>query len=308
MGKGKQSKVSLQKKKQDRIQRDFHNALCCGNVKNAQRAFKNGADLNYCDSEKKFTPMYYAAKNNQTEAVKLLFDLGVKEIDVKNYQSCTSLGIATAHGNKEVVRILAEAGCDVNVPQFYDKKYPPISLTKDLEIVKILAEHGADLNVKDNAGVTPLLSAVKDGCADIVEYLASLGAEVNTYQDTALNAIGTAVLFKQIDIVRILIDHGADVCCRQYPGYHVLHIPVLKEDNAEMLELLAANGADVNAIDYCGSTPAYLAAAKGFLNSLKVLQKYGADFNIRIKLQRHQYYVVCNHRNSSRPMAFINFR
>lgn len=98
----------------------------------------------------------------------------------------------------------------------------------------------------DNKGYTPLMYAVENGHVPVVEYLiaqkADLGKQTHVYFTTALS---------------IAAETG----------------------NLQMVNLLIANGVDVNQIGKYGKTAVILAAEKGYLDIVRMLHQAGADIN-----------------------------
>jgi ankyrin repeat protein len=275
MGKGIVDKEQKQKK----AQKDLHNAISCGSVRNLQKAHKNGADINHITPGTLVTPMYVAMIKHHTDIIACLFDLGVINVDTRTHHDYTALGIAVMHGDTVIVEELLKRGADANAVQT-DKKIPLLILAiRHLSILVLLVTHGADVNLTDSSGATPLYRASQENRTEAVQFLLSKGADVDTYQDAAINPIGVAVLHNFFEVVRILLRHGANVNSVQYPGYSLVCVAV-QEDNAAMIDLLASHGADVNMVDYSGATAAFTASSKNYIASLKVLVKHGAGLNI----------------------------
>ena len=80
------------------------------------------------------------------------------------------------------------------------------------EIVKILLEAGADVNAKDTADITPLHRAAFNGANLIAETLLKAGANVNAaggrHNSTALQI---AAYRGHVGVVKVLLAHGADL-------------------------------------------------------------------------------------------------
>jgi ankyrin repeat protein len=129
-------------------------------------------------------------------------------------------------------------------------------------------------------------------------YLATPGVDINdryvvggVYDDPNLlmddkSLLDLAVEAKQLAIVTYLLDHGAQVNAIQQQGLDegvtALHRAAFF-DSAEIVELLIARGANVNAKHGTrangtgGATPLLYAATNGSLNAISSLLKHGAD-------------------------------
>ncbi|OXU17452.1 hypothetical protein TSAR_000823 [Trichomalopsis sarcophagae] len=104
----------------------------------------------------------------------------------------TKLALVSAIGNKflskynnrKLVKMLLNAGADVNAKNRYDCS--PIHCavyTDDLKLVKILYNAGADVNIKDEAGATALHAAVLCRNESMVRLLLNMGARVHAPYD-----------------------------------------------------------------------------------------------------------------------------
>ena len=84
---------------------------------------------------------------------------------------------------------------------------------KNPEIIKILINAGADVNAKANEGITALLGAAsfsKD--PEIIKTLVNAGADVNAKTNDGMTALMAACINKQnIKIIEELIVSGADI-------------------------------------------------------------------------------------------------
>jgi serine/threonine-protein phosphatase 6 regulatory ankyrin repeat subunit B len=93
----------------------------------------------------------------------------------------TPLHFATEYGEDEIVKMLIDAGADVNVqsdwngstPLYWAAKY------KRLGIVKILIDAKAYLDVQDVWGNTPLHMATVNGYIEVVRMLVEAGAKID---------------------------------------------------------------------------------------------------------------------------------
>ena len=76
-----------------------------------------------------------------------------------------------------MVRILVNAGADVNARDA--RKYPMLfhAILKDPEMVRILVNAGADVNAKDDVGISMLNWAIIKDKPEIVGILVDAGAK-----------------------------------------------------------------------------------------------------------------------------------
>jgi len=85
---------------------------------------------------------------------------------------------------------------------------------------------------------------------------------------------------KYKDVVELLLAHGADVNARDNDGKTPLIFAALS-GNKDVVELLLAHGADANARDSEDWTPLLWAASDGYTDVVEFLLAHGADANAR---------------------------
>ncbi|HHT11112.1 MAG TPA: tetratricopeptide repeat protein [Candidatus Atribacteria bacterium] len=119
----------------------------------------NGAKeyINDTESEYGFTPLIWAAKNNDTnggEVIQVLIDHGA-DVSIKDKNGFTAiLYAAMLNGNEDVIRTLIQNGVDIN--QIGPKNVTPlmgaISMNSNINITKLLLDSGADVSVISEEG------------------------------------------------------------------------------------------------------------------------------------------------------------
>ena len=145
----------------------------------------------------------------------------------------------------------------------------------DVETARKLIEQGADVNGKDDEyGNTPLFYAAHKGKKDVAEFLIAKGADVNAKtnmyrtplhvaaKDTivVVDGLGNtarddiATIDGKKDIIKLLIAKGADVNAKTNTGWTPLHYAA-EWGKKDVAELLIANGADPGIADNKGETP-----------------------------------------------------
>ena len=77
------------------------------------------------------------------------------------------------------------------------------------EIVRMLIDAGADLNVQDKHGDTPLHVAIMTNYPIIVQMLIDAGADLNMQAKNGRTALHLAADLREKEIVRMLINAGA---------------------------------------------------------------------------------------------------
>jgi ankyrin repeat protein len=143
-----------------------------------------GADVNARSAEEYRTPLHYAAERGNRELVKLLVDAGA-EVDAKDWYG-TLLHLAIKGGHRETVEVLINAGADVNqryVQTQSGHSCTPLHLAADagnVGIAELLIVSGADPNGKDKwHGSSVLHYAARSGRKEMVQLLIAEGADLN---------------------------------------------------------------------------------------------------------------------------------
>ncbi|WP_017663024.1 ankyrin repeat domain-containing protein [Baaleninema simplex] len=119
----------------------------------------------------------------------------------------------------EIVRLLIDAGADVNLPNCNGTTPLEIVLEQGMmdwieqsaEMVKLLIEAGADVNVAGDRGETPLMKLARYNRKDICQQLLQAGATVNTQDDRGKTALTIASEFGSSVVAKCLIEAGVDV-------------------------------------------------------------------------------------------------
>lgn len=117
----------------------------------------------------------------------------------------------------------------------------------DIAQVEISVKQGASLDARDNAGQTPLHSAVYHGYTEIAAFL---------------------------------IEHGADINAQDNRGGTPLHWATIHPEPNNTV-LLMQSGANPNITDNFDMTPLNWAVSKGNARNVKALLEMGADASIK---------------------------
>ena len=169
----------------------------------------------------------------------------------------------------------------------------------DVAEARRLLRAGADAALANNYGATPMSLASEVGNADMLKLLLEVGVNAdspNTDGQTALQAVART---GNVDAAQLLLDHHATVDARETWGGQTALMWASARRHPEMMQLLIAKGADVNArsidrdyqrhvtaegrpknLDSGGFTPLLYAARENCMACVDVLLKNKADIDL----------------------------
>ena len=128
--------------------------------------------------------------------------------------------------------------------------------------------------------ITPIQKAISLGNLDKVLELLKNGLDVNEHSPSKdrLTALHYAVIYNQSNIVQVLLANGADINVVDYAGYTPLHA-VAQHGHKEIVALLLEKGEKINATNTCSDTPLHVAAKHGHKDVVALLLEKGEEIN-----------------------------
>jgi uncharacterized protein len=158
----------------------------------------------------------------------------------------------------------------------YQEVLSAAALGHDDDLVELLNK-GMDPNTVDAGGNTLLILAARDGHLSTVDLLIKRKAKVSARNFAGDSALMMAVLKGEMAVAKRLLEAGAPV---NQSGWTPLMYAAY-EGRADMVELLLARGAEVNARSPNLSTPLMLAARNGHMEAVRLLLKAGAETELK---------------------------
>ena len=172
------------------------------NIEAVRSLLQRGADPNAADTGRdSLTALMFAAKNGQTEVVKLLLDSGAKvntraklpPIGDRGFvlDGVTALWAGAFSGNAAVVKMLMERGADIHA---LDSRGASVMLIAGSnEVVQLFLDRGLDINARDVDGLTLLIiSAAALRREPDVAFLLRNGADPNAKAKNGLTPLSAA--------------------------------------------------------------------------------------------------------------------
>ena len=275
---------------------DIHKAAELGNIEVVKQHIAAGTDVNAKD-DWGGTPLHYAASGGHKEIVELLIAKGAA-VNAKRSDGGTPLDWAEETGfNKETADLLRKHGATTTKPKVTSfKSMPEIDLASFTEEQQatILAQankEGCDCGCKmtvaecrnDDTSCRTSVRLAKVIVEEVTgekpnseSKAAEPVAEASQPKPTTAKApdisIHKAVEEGNIEAVKKFLAAGIDVNAKAFiTGSTPLHIAATKE----VVELLIAKGADVNARDEDGDTPLDWADRRNQTATTALLRKHG---------------------------------
>ena len=200
------------------------------------------------DKEKKeqFQKAFFdLVEKDYSEVVKVM--LNYVDVNAKNPAKRTALILAAINGNEETIKVLLEAGADVNAVDYFEWT-ALINAADDgyySRVVKVLLEFGSDVNYKTEEGITALGRASVRGDSESVRLLLEHGADVNVRDNEGWTPLMFASSFRNKKVVKVLLEAGADVSIKNNENKTAYDLAKgsgkgfgLSEDEKEILEML----------------------------------------------------------------------
>uniref|UniRef100_A0A6I8NEP2 Uncharacterized protein n=1 Tax=Ornithorhynchus anatinus TaxID=9258 RepID=A0A6I8NEP2_ORNAN len=202
---------------------------------------------------KELGKLHRAAWDGDTFRVQHLLLLRKHDLDQPDRANRTPLHLACAKGFPEVVSLLVENKCKLNLfdsdnqsplmkaiecqkeqcaiilldhdadPNLVDAKHNTAlhyaALIPNVSLAGHLLEHRAHIDVQNQEGYTPLLLAVIQNHQEMVEFLLKKGADVNARDNFKRTALILAAKGEQTGMIKLLLEHNADTYLEDDQGW-----------------------------------------------------------------------------------------
>jgi cytohesin len=227
------------------------------------------ADANERDKSAN-TALIAAAAQGHVDVVQILLASGA-DVNATNVVGWSALHAAV--DNIEVTKVLLAQKADVNARTTLG--WTPLhyaSQDGDEKVVRALVAGKADIDAKNLDGQTPLVVAVAWGKSAVVKTLLEAGANVEIKDNNCRTPLLWASLNRNTEIVESLLKHGAH-------KESTVHFAVASGDIERVEGLLKDDPQLLSSKDDCGQTPLHYAARRGSRQLVELLLAKGAQIN-----------------------------
>ena len=210
--------VNINAKSDEFRETPLHLVSYCGNEEIAKALLKHKADVNIQDVDG-WTPLHYAAINNNVSIVNLLLSLPGPPPDAR---ATTTSSTKRANMKTSDRPELRQSGIKVDIPNHLGRT--PLHIASSFgyqDTVAAIVQYKTGLDEKDpeksldktdDSGRTALYLAAAEGHARVVKEIARTGASLSIQNETALHV---ASEHGHREVVQVLLESGADVMARK---------------------------------------------------------------------------------------------
>ena len=228
--------------------------------------------------------------------------------DIKGLNAAGEPPIVSAvqSGNPEMVRVLVDAGVDVNTITVNGQKvslydYIP---NGDREMFRMLVACNASLQETTEEGDTELHKAVRNGNIFKIRALIAAGIDVNAQNEAGNTAMHLA-MEQNHQIAYVFMSEcrthnvSLNLNLQNYDGNTPFHFLVTKQRGiSTLLPIMLENGADINVQNNEGNTPLHFAGKLLNLEAIQLFLANGANPYIQNFWGNTPYHFVHAHRTN----------
>ncbi|XP_034409605.1 B-cell lymphoma 3 protein homolog isoform X2 [Cyclopterus lumpus] len=198
-------------------QTPLHLAVITQQANMVEALLRDGADPAALDRNGQ-TALHLCCEYDQRDCLSFVLSHSQSSmcLEIRNYEGLSPLHLTVLRGQKDLARMLLDAGADINA-----------------------------MDIK--SGQSPLMHAVESNKADMVNFLIEVmrvcgqrGCDVNSQSYSGNTALHSACGRGQVDTVRLLLKSGADSSLKNYHN----DTPVMVAKNKKIADVLRGRGSN----------------------------------------------------------------
>ncbi|WP_159558737.1 ankyrin repeat domain-containing protein [Alcanivorax sp. S71-1-4] len=290
----------------------LYQAAAAGHTDTVAFLLQSGADIHGTNESRKLTALIAAVQSGHVDTATHLLNAGARA-DQTDTNGNSALAVAVANGDSTLTALLLAAGADPAqqdgegmtmlcrtarhnqislMQQLLDAGANPNQMTAgqstpllaaathdSADAVALLLVAGADPNLQDGDGRTAVQVAVEKDNRALLESLLAAGGNPNGTEQVPL--LSLALKNEHSAMGKLLLAAGAHPEPPVSAQYSQPLLYAAQHNDAEMVALLLAAGADINSNSHSGFSSLYQAAYHGAGETLDQLLAAGADVNSR---------------------------
>ncbi len=212
----------------------------------------NGADPRARDQDGN-TPLHHAARSSDPGVAALLRDAAA-ELEERNDDGLTPLGVACAAGNWRLARFLLERGAKAQSGEATPALIAAASVEEDDAAgVQLLLKHKARVDARDAQGRSALHEAAFAGHVEIIQALLAAHADPQARDGKGRTPLLAAARGARLAAIDALVAAGAGIAAVDEEGGGVLALACVAEaPQPALLQRLLELGADPEIVDRGG--------------------------------------------------------
>ena len=260
---------------------NFADACLFKSLESILKLVKRGADVNQTGVDGQNGLLQASARSNR-DVISYLHSKNPQLIHSKDAYGDTAVTLACKWADLETVKLLEELGADFNQTGWRGRNALLRACSgSNREVIKYLHSRNNQLiHGRDDFGNNAVTIAYHYADLDTVELLKELGA--NFTREEIIDETNFAYVCKQgeLEVIKKLVEGGADINQTDIVFGRNGLFKACEGSNRDVIKYLhSKNDQLIHARDKDGNTAVTLACRDADLETVKLLDKFGADFN-----------------------------